>query len=149
MTRSRRLLCAFYAFVALVALLGTWSQNVAYFGSPGDMAHAFGRFLGDLKANPATRSISIDISLFLLAGSVLMIVEARRVGARFVGAYILGGLLIAISVTFPLFLIAREMRLASGGARSETEKSLTVSDIAGIVLLTLIAGALVRYLYMP
>jgi hypothetical protein len=35
-----------------------------------------------------------------------MVIEARKHGVRFVWAYIVGGLAIAISVTFPLFLIA-------------------------------------------
>ena len=39
-----------------------------------------------------------------------MVVEARRVGVSLVWLYIIGGFLIAISVTFPLFMIAREMR---------------------------------------
>lgn len=34
-------------------------------------------------------------------------------GIPYVWAYILGGMLIAISVTFPLFLIARERKLAT------------------------------------
>jgi hypothetical protein len=148
MPRSSRLLCAFFALIAFVALLGTWSQNIAYFdsASPGDTLHAFARFLLDTKANPASRSITIDLSLFLLAASVLMIVEARRLGVRFVGAYILFGFLVAISVTFPLFLIARERRLAAGGVRSDAEKILTVSDVVGIALVTIVVGALVWYL---
>lgn len=47
-----------------------------------------------------------------------MVIEARKHGVRFVWAYIVGGALIAISVTFPLFLLARELRLATtDGAR--------------------------------
>ena len=42
-----------------------------------------------------------------------MVIEARKHGIRFVWAYIAGGLLIAISVTFPLFLIARELKLGA------------------------------------
>ena len=42
-----------------------------------------------------------------------MVVEARKQGIPYVWAYIAGGMLIAISVTFPLFLIARERTLAA------------------------------------
>ena len=108
MTRASRLLCLLYAAVAVVALYGTWSQNLAYFG-PG--AHGGGNFLSDLKVNPAARSITIDIGWFLFAAAVLMVREARRICVRFVWAYIILAFAIAISVTFPLFLIARELKL--------------------------------------
>ena len=42
-----------------------------------------------------------------------MIVESRRLGIRFVWAYILGALLVAASVAIPLFLLARQRRLSS------------------------------------
>jgi hypothetical protein len=44
-----------------------------------------------------------------------MVLEARKLGIRWVWAYVVFGVLIAISVTFPLFLIARERRLAAIG----------------------------------
>lgn len=109
MTTNRRILCGIYAVIAAVALFATWSQNLAYRNHP---AGFLGGFLRDLNANAATRSITLDILLFFLAGAIFMVVEARRLGIRFVWAYIIGGMLIAISVTFPLFLIARERRLA-------------------------------------
>jgi hypothetical protein len=144
MSTSRKLLCAFYAVVALIALWGTWSENVAYLGSPG---HVAAMFLSDLKANPGTRSISIDLTMFLLAGATWMIVEARRIGVRFVAAYIAGAFAIAISVTFPLFLIAREVRLAKLGEQTEDRASPTAIDAIGIVILITISAALVWYLH--
>jgi hypothetical protein len=45
-----------------------------------------------------------------------MVIEARKHGVKFVWAYIVGGGLITISVTFPLFLIAREVRLRTSDA---------------------------------
>jgi len=41
------------------------------------------------------------------------VVEARRLEIRWVRAYLVGGIFVAISVTAPLFLIARERRLAA------------------------------------
>jgi hypothetical protein len=43
--------------------------------------------------------------------AILMVIEARKHGVKYVWAYIIGGAVIAISVTFPLFLLARELRL--------------------------------------
>lgn len=110
MTTNRRVLCGLYAAIAVVALVATWSQNLAYLHAPGGF---MGGFLGDLTATAAARSITIDIGLFFLAAAIFMVREARRLGMRHVWAYLAGGLLIAISVTFPLFLIARERRLAA------------------------------------
>jgi uncharacterized protein DUF2834 len=104
---SSKVLCAVYAVIAVVALIATWSQNIAYFDDPAGL----GGFWPDTKINPASRSITVDIVLFSVAAAVLMVIEARKHDVRFVWLYIVGGLLIAISVTFPLFLIAREVRV--------------------------------------
>jgi hypothetical protein len=111
MLMSRKLLCAAYASIALVALIATWSQNILFFKGGGSLMG----FWEATKANPASRSITVDIALLLLSVAILMVIEARRLGVKFVWAYIIGGFLIAISVTFPLFLLARELRLCEVG----------------------------------
>ena len=108
MTIQQRGLIAFYALVALAALVATWSQNMAYMGD--GVVAAFQTFAAETRVNPASRSITVDIGFFVLAASAFMVIEARRLGVRFVWLYIVGGLLIAISFTFPLFMIARELR---------------------------------------
>jgi hypothetical protein len=112
MLMSRKLLCAVYVAIALVALVATWSQNILFFRGGG----GFFGFWEATKANPASRSITVDIALLLLAVAILMVIEARRLGVKYVWAYILGGFAIAISVTFPLFLLARELRLEKSDA---------------------------------
>jgi hypothetical protein len=129
MLMSRKLLCAVYAVIALVALVATWSQNIAFLQTSG----GFFDFWEATKANPASRSITVDIALFLLAAAILMVIEARKHGVKYVWAYILGGFVIAISVTFPLFLIARELRLEKSDATD-----LRQSDT---ILLTVLATA--------
>jgi Terpene cyclase DEP1 len=105
---SSKVLCAVYALIAVAALIATWSQNLAY----GDRGASFiAAFWEDTKVTPASRSITVDIALFALAAAILMVLEARKHGVKFVWLYIIGGLLVAISVTFPLFLIAREIRI--------------------------------------
>ncbi|MBI1212521.1 MAG: DUF2834 domain-containing protein [Alphaproteobacteria bacterium] len=117
MSTQRIALCAVYGAIAVIALVATWSQNLAYFHTgPGDFFAAFGAFLSDTKVTPAARSITVDIGLFFLAAAVFMVIEARKHKVAFVWAYIIGGTAIAISVTFPLFLIARELRLAQPDA---------------------------------
>jgi Gpi18-like mannosyltransferase len=138
MPRSRRNLCIAYAAVALLALIGTWSQNVAYFRTEDGWLLGFvlatGRFWVETLATPASTSITVDLGLLLLPLCALMIIEARRLGIRFVWLYIVLGLLVAISVTFPLFLIAREQRLAARGEASE-EVGIGGADAVGLLVL--------------
>jgi len=63
-----------------------------------------------------------------------MVVEARKHNVRFVWAYILGGFLTAISFTFPLFLIARERRLAAEGASAPRLGALDMALLAVVAL---------------
>jgi hypothetical protein len=87
------------------------------------------------KANHASRSITVDIALLLLSVAILMVIEARRLGVKFVWAYIIGGFLIAISVTFPLFLLARELRLAKSDATElRNVDSILLAALAGFTL---------------
>jgi hypothetical protein len=113
MTTDRRILCGVYATIAVAALVATWSQNLAYLHVPGGFLTSF---LQDLNATAAARSITVDILLFFVAAAIFMVREARRLAVPHVWAYLVGGMLIAISVTFPLFLIARERKLADTGA---------------------------------
>src|SRR5262249_33961967 len=141
--RARVLLCVAYAAIALLALIGTWSQNVAYFHPADGLAGfvlATARFLPVTLTTPAAVSITVAIWGFLLQPAVLMVIEARRLGIRFVWLYILYGLLIAISVTFPLFLIAREQRLAAYG-RATADLGLGPRDVIGLGVLAA-AGSL-------
>jgi Terpene cyclase DEP1 len=131
MLMSRKLLCAAYASIALVALIATWSQNILFFKGGGSLMG----FWEATKANPASRSITVDIALLLLSVAILMVIEARRLGVKFVWAYIIGGFLIAISVTFPLFLLARELRLAKSDATElRNVDSILLAALAGFTL---------------
>ena len=119
MSSTQRRLCIAYGLMALAAFVGTWSQNVAYFRADEGVVVGFVlatlRFWPDTFATPASTSITIDLFLFFLAAAVFMVLEARKLGIRWVWAYVILGVLVAISVTFPLFLIARERRLAAIG----------------------------------
>jgi hypothetical protein len=110
MSRPRQLLCAAYAAIAVLALFATWSQNLAFFAQGGTAD-----FLAATYANPAAASLTIDLLLLMVPLVAWMVIEGRRVGVRFVWLYFVLGCLVAISVTFPLFLIARERRLAALG----------------------------------
>jgi len=105
---SSKVLCTVYALTAIAALVATGSQNVAYLDSGVNLYLAF---FNDTKVNAASRSMTVDIFLLTLPVVILMVAEARKNSVRFVWVYVLLAFVTAISVTFPLFLIARELRI--------------------------------------
>lgn len=132
MPLARKVLCGVYALIALLALVATWSQTIAYTHSG---AAFFGTFWQDTRVNAASRNISADALMLSMSVVILMVVEARKYRMRLVWLYILGGVFIAISVTVPLFLLAREIRI--GAAEPPRLRPLDV-----ILLIVSGAGAL-------
>jgi len=132
---NRNIRIAIYAVIAIVALYGTWSQNLAY-------GLTLQGFLPDAKANPAARSVTIDIFMMALSAAFLLIYEARRLGIRFVWAYIFFGLTVAISFTFPLFLIAREFALSR---EASAARGIAWYDYLGLAFVTAFIGWLYWY----
>jgi hypothetical protein len=110
MTRSEKTLCIVYAVIAVVALAATQVNNIAFFLQPQN-GGAVG-FVFALYANSAAASFTNDLLLYALAGCIFMVTEARRLGIRYVWVYLLLSGLIAVSVMFPLFLIARQYELS-------------------------------------
>jgi hypothetical protein len=139
--RRFQLRCGIYAVVAVVAFAGTWHQNLAYVrpneGLVVGFAAATERFWRETFATPASTSITIDLGLLMIPLCMLMVLEARRLDIRFVWAYIILGILIAISVTYPLFLIARERRLMAHGEASPPLQWADTTALAalGIVMI--------------
>lgn len=133
MSISRKALCAVYGLIALLALVGTWCNNVAYL-SLGFLG-ATSVFWQETLVNPASRSITVDLFFLGLAMFVWMVLEARRLGMRGVWLYLLFGMLVAISVTVPIFLINRERALAQREP-SSAAGTLGVFDIAGLAAVT-------------
>lgn len=130
---TTKVLCAAYGVIAVVALIATWSQNLAYLDRGAEFLRVFWE---DTKVNPASRSITVDITLFLLAAVIFMVFEARKHGIRFVWVYVIASFLVAISVTFPLFLLARELRIH----RTETPR-IGAADTVGLVVVAVFAVA--------
>jgi hypothetical protein len=134
MTISRKALCVIYGLIAVLALLGTWGNNIRYLHL--GLVGANLQFWQDTLVNPASRSITVDIFFLGLPVLVWMILEARRLGMRGVWLYLILGMLIAISVTVPVFLINRERALAARDA-SPTAGTLTMGDVIGLIVVTL------------
>jgi hypothetical protein len=117
MTRNWTPLAIVYLVLAVVGLVGTWTYNLIAIAERND-------FIGDLvSSGPAVSSITTDLLVVAIAGSILIAVESRRLGMRFAWAYILGSALTAFAFTFPLWLAMRERRLAArraDGADADT-----------------------------
>lgn len=142
MTITRKMLCVVYASIGLVALAGTWGNNIQYL-SLGFLG-ATVRFWQETLANPASRSITVDILFLSLAAIIWLLLEARRLSMRGAWLYVLVGTFVAISAAFPAFLIHRERVLATrdGSNRSGT---LLAVDLVGLFVLTI---AMLGYTYL-
>ncbi len=96
-----------YLVLSVAGLVGTWTFNALAIVQMRD-------FLGDLVASgPAVSSITVDLLVVAVAGSVFVIVEARRIGMRFGWLYVVLSGLTAFAFTFPLFLAMRQRHLTA------------------------------------
>jgi hypothetical protein len=131
MTISRRVLCVVYALTGLVALVGTWGNNIEYLhlGLVGANIH----FWQETLVNPASRSITVDILCLALAAIVWMLLEARRLSMRGAWLWVLFGVFVAMGAAFPWFMVHRELVLEKWDA-SGNAGTLSAADIVGIVL---------------
>lgn len=117
MTGNEKILCWVYAVIALAALVATWTNNIAFFAQPENREVM--SFVQALYQNHASASITNDILLFGLAAFIFMVHEAKRLAVPHVWVYILLSCLVAVSVMFPLFLIARQVAVAKQRANQE------------------------------
>ena len=133
MTIQRKTLCVIYGVISFLAFIGTWGNNIGYMDRGFLGANLM--FWQDTFANPASRSITVDLFFLGLAISIWMVLEARRLRMRGVWLYLIFGILVAISVTVPIFLINRERALARD-ATLPPERANT-ADVFGLIVLTL------------
>jgi len=109
-TKAGKVLCVVYVAIAAFALVATWRNGGPYIHNPVDL---FVKFWPDTKATAASRFAAADLVMLAITAGVFMLIEGRRQRVRLVWAYIVGGILIAMSAAFPLFLIARELRIGA------------------------------------
>ncbi|OBH54597.1 hypothetical protein A5685_11905 [Mycobacterium colombiense] len=129
---SRKILCIVYGAIAVAALIATWSQTVTYVHSPTDF---FVNFWRDTKTTAASRNITADALMLALSAVILMVTEARKYNLRFVWVYIVGSFFIAVSVMFPLFLVARELRLGTADApRLRSTDTILLAVVAALAV---------------
>lgn len=107
-----------YAALALAGFLGTLVFNLRFAREAGGFDVA--AFVAGGFANPAAASLTVDLLVAVAAFLVWSSVEARRIGMRRWWVYLALTLGVAFACAFPLFLLARDRRLAAleaGAAR--------------------------------
>ena len=115
-TRHWTPLAVTYLGLALIGLIGTWTFNALAIVQ-------LRNFAGDwVNSGPAVSSLTVDLLVAAIAGSILIIVEARRLGLRGGWIYVMLAGLTAYAFVFPLFLAMRQRALTKrkteGGARA-------------------------------
>jgi hypothetical protein len=107
MTRNWSPLAITFLVLAIAGLVGTWFFNVLAIVQLRD-------FIGDwVNSGPAVSSLTVDLLVVAIAGSTLIIVEAKRLGMRGGWVYVALSGLTAFAFTFPLFLAMRQRRLVA------------------------------------
>ncbi|TFD07020.1 MULTISPECIES: DUF2834 domain-containing protein [unclassified Cryobacterium] len=107
MTKHWTPLAFVYLALGLAGLAGTWTYNVVAIIQLRD-------FVGDwVNSGPAVSSLTVDLLIAAVAGSILIIVEARRLGMKRGWLYVVLSGLTAFAFTFPLFLAMRERTLTA------------------------------------
>ena len=100
-----------FAILSIVGLVGTWFFNVLAIVHLRD-------YLGDwFGSGPAVNSLAVDLLVAAVAGSLLIVIEARRLEMKRTWLYIVLSGITAFAFTFPLFLAMRERKLVELGRR--------------------------------
>ena len=114
MTRNWTPLAITFFILAIAGLVGTWTFNILAIVQLRD-------FVGDwVGSGPAVSSLTVDLLVVAVAGCILIIVEARRLGMKGGWVYVALSGLTAFAFTFPLFLAMRERRLNVMRAETST-----------------------------
>lgn len=103
-----------------MALVATQVSLVAHFADGGGLVD----FVTDPLETPAGVFFGLDLLAVAAVALVFMVAEARRTGLPRVWIYVVLTFVVAISVSLPLFLLARQRHLARGG---ETDQGAAAS----------------------
>lgn len=121
--RPRRLrdhwtpLAVAYLVLSVLGLIGTWTYNTIAIIEQRD-------FLGDWFGSGASvSSLTTDLLIVAVAGSVFIIVEARRLGMKRGWLYIVLSGITAFACMFPLFLCMRERALTARRMSASTSET--------------------------
>lgn len=107
MTKNWTPLAVTWLVLAIAGLVGTWIFNALAIVQMRN-------FIGDLvNSGPVVSSLTVDLLIVAIVGSILIIVEARRLGMKRAWLYIVFSGITAFAFTFPLFLAMRERAITA------------------------------------
>ncbi len=105
--------------LSVIGLVGTWIFNALAIVQMRD-------FVGDwTNSGPSVSSLTVDLLVAAVAGSVFIVLEARRLGMRHAWLYIVLSGVTAFACMFPLFLAMRQRRITALAAASQGVAALT------------------------
>jgi hypothetical protein len=107
--RGSRGVQGLYGTAAVVGLLGTGWFNLRHASTGPTQGYLQGWF-----ATAASSSAALDLIVVSVALSVFMVVEGRRLGMRRPWLYVVGGFVLAMAFSVPLFLLIRQRALDLG-----------------------------------
>lgn len=103
MTRADKTWCWAYGAIALAAFIGTQWTLFDYLAGSGSVAD----FLDATVAGHAATFVTIDLLAVAVAATIFMVVDGARLKVPYLWVYIVLVFAVAVSVAFPLYLIAR------------------------------------------
>ena len=112
-TPNRQARFVFFLILALAGLVTAWVFN-------GIASVTGADYLGAWFGTPVDWVLSLDLLIVAVAGSALMIMEAKRLGMKRVWLYIVLSGVTAFAFTFPLFLALRERKLQARESAQES-----------------------------
>lgn len=96
-----------YLALALIGLVGTWTFNISAILHRRNFAADW------INSGPSVSSLTVDLLIVAVAGSVLIVVESRRLGLKGAWIYLVLAAITAFAFVFPLFLAMRERALTA------------------------------------
>ncbi|MGW1071750.1 DUF2834 domain-containing protein [Streptomyces sp. NPDC002537] len=116
-----RSLCVFYGLFTVAGFVVMGWMAVAYVLEPhdGGPVGVVRDFLHDATTNLASQFVYADLTLVWIALAGFMIAEARRLGIRYVWAYIIGAPVLALCVSFTLFMLVRQLKKTAAAPSGE------------------------------
>jgi len=118
-----------YAALALAGLVGTWWFNLRFMRASGG-AFSVVEFVRAGFANDAAASLGTDLAVGTLTFLTWSFAESRRLGMRHWWVFAALTFGVAFAMAFPLFLLARERRLAASTGAGRVDAPLSAARSA-------------------
>src|SRR5438045_1801726 len=99
-----------FGLLAILGLAVPWTFNFQYAAQGGNLLD-LREFFAAGFVNPASSSLTTDLTIAYTAFAMWAMPEAKRIGLRYGWLYPVLGLFIAFAFAFPLFLFVREGHL--------------------------------------